>query len=142
MAEDLAQNVLLVVFQRSGELREADLFPGWVFAIARNELLRSWRQSRARIQTVEFDSVEMESNHHFHLEPPFMQDARFYEWLKYLEPTERELVILRFVEELSYEDLALVFEVPLGTVKWRLFQVKKKLTKIIGAEFPDQVFIN
>ena len=51
MAEDLAQNVLLIVFQRSGELREANLFLGWVFAIARNELLRCWRQSRARIET-------------------------------------------------------------------------------------------
>jgi RNA polymerase sigma factor (sigma-70 family) len=92
MAEDLAQNVLLIVFQRSGELREANLFLGWMFAIARNELLRFWRQSRARIETVEFDAVEMDANPHFHLEPTILRDARFYEWLRSLDPADRDLV--------------------------------------------------
>ncbi len=132
MAEDLAQNVLLLVFQRSGELRAANLFLGWVFAIARNEFLRFWRQSRARIETVEFEAVE--SDHHFRIEPTFLQDARFYEWLRYLDPAERDLVVLRFVEELSYEELACAFALPLGTVKWRIFNVKKKLAGIISAD--------
>jgi DNA-directed RNA polymerase specialized sigma24 family protein len=39
------------------------------------------------------------------------------------------LIILRFVEDLGYEELALALGIPTGTVKWRLFNAKKKLSK-------------
>ena len=51
----------------------------------------------------------------------------------FLEPSEREIARLRFADDLSYEELALVLSLPMGTVKWRLFNVKKKLTAIIKA---------
>lgn len=137
-AEDLTQNVLLIVFQHSAELREPELFLGWVFAIARNEWLRFGRQRQARIETVAFDVIATDTEYGFQAEPWLLREARFFAWLEWLDPAERELVILRFVEELSYEELALVFDLPLGTVKWRLFNVKKKLAEIIGAEVLHQ----
>jgi RNA polymerase sigma-70 factor (ECF subfamily) len=58
-----------------------------------------------------------------------LRDSRFQEWLICLEPAERDLIILRFVEDLGYEELALALGIPTGTVKWRLFNAKKKLSK-------------
>lgn len=138
LAEDLAQNVLLLVYQRSPEVREPNLFLGWVFAIARNEWLRFWRQQQARIETVTFDLGTAEMDFGFLHEPTLLRDARFYGWLEELDPAERDLVVLRFVEELSYEELACAFALPLGTVKWRLFNIKKKLTEIIRADGASQ----
>ncbi|MGH9934750.1 MAG: RNA polymerase sigma factor, partial [Blastocatellia bacterium] len=60
----------------------------------------------------------------------------FVEWVSYLEPAERDIIILRFVEELSYEELAAALAIPIGTVKWRLFKAKKKLVPIIKASPP------
>ena len=40
------------------------------------------------------------------------------------------------LEELSYEELAVAFGIPVGTVKWRLFNAKKKLAPIINASLP------
>ena len=60
----------------------------------------------------------------------------FVEWVSYLEPAERDIIILRFIEELSYEELSVALEVPIGTVKWRLFNAKKKLAPIIRASQP------
>jgi RNA polymerase sigma-70 factor (ECF subfamily) len=57
--------------------------------------------------------------------------------MSYLEPAEREIIILRFVEELSYEELAVALGLPLGTVKWRIFNAKKKLAPIIMASLPQ-----
>ncbi|MBL8188821.1 MAG: hypothetical protein JNK38_12485, partial [Acidobacteria bacterium] len=65
--------------------------------------------------------------------------SEFAEWMTCLEPAERDLVILRFVEELSYEELAVALGVPVGTVKWRLFSVKKKLAPIINASSPGRL---
>jgi len=65
--------------------------------------------------------------------------SNFADWMSYLEPAERELIILRFIEELSYEELAVALGIPVGTVKWRLFSAKKKLAPIINASLPKPI---
>jgi RNA polymerase sigma-70 factor, ECF subfamily len=130
-AEELTQNVMLKVYRRTGELREANLFYGWLFAIARNELVSFWRGQQARIETVAWDSLAAEDLGYWQSAYDMTADLRLTEWLKALTPAERELVVLRFVEGLSYEELAEVFGLPLGTLKWRIFNVRKKLAQII-----------
>lgn len=125
-AEDLAQTVLFKVYQKAAELRDAALFQGWLFAIARNELLQHWRQQQARIETVELEPLADS----FTVPPAGSWQEEFDEWLRLLEPNERELVLLRFVEGLTYEELAAALGIPLGTVESRLFSVRKKLLRI------------
>ncbi|HZS08310.1 MAG TPA: sigma-70 family RNA polymerase sigma factor [Blastocatellia bacterium] len=138
-AEDLAQNVLFIAYQRAGEVREKDLFYGWLFAVARNELMRYWRRHQSRVGAPLFEPVSAELADSLTVEPDVMRDSHLQEWLTYLEPAERDLVVLRFVEELSYEELALALAIPLGTVKWRIFNAKKKLSQIIRASFPESI---
>lgn len=128
-AEDLAQNVMLIVYRRVDDLREEALFYGWVFKIASNELLQYGRQHRHHL--VEREPLGAEANAQITTEMDANRDARFDEWMARLEAEERKLILLRFIEELSYEELAATFSIPIGTVKWRLFNVKKKLSKII-----------
>ena len=130
-AEELTQNVLLKVYRRSRELREAERFYGWLFTIARHEMVSYWRRKQARIETVDLESLPHEALHHLTSEPDLLSPLRLKEWLQQLEPAERDLVVLCFVEGLSYEELAEAFELPLGTIKWRVFNVRKKLSHII-----------
>ena len=44
----------------------------------------------------------------------------------------------RFVEELSYEELAMTLAIPIGTVKWRIFNAKKKLPRLSKLRCPRQ----
>jgi DNA-directed RNA polymerase specialized sigma24 family protein len=44
-----------------------------------------------------------------------------------LESHEREALVLRFVEEWEYHEIAAAQSIPIGTVKWRVFSAKKKL---------------
>ncbi|MGH9842811.1 MAG: RNA polymerase sigma factor [Blastocatellia bacterium] len=129
-AEELTQNVMLKVYRRAGELREADRFHGWLFAIARNEMVSYWRGVRARIETVQLEAAADEMVAAAHDPSSGLQ---LTEWLRALEPAERDLVLLRFVEGLSYEQLAEALALPLGTVKWRIFNARKKLARIIAA---------
>ena len=126
MAEDLAQTVLLKVYQKASDLKDSKLFQGWLFAIARNELLQHWRKQQARIETVELEPLAEQLT----TEPAGLLQAEFDEWLSFLDPNERELVLLRFVEGLTYEELTAAFGIPLGTVESRLFSVRKKLLRI------------
>ncbi len=132
-AEELTQNVLLKVYRQSGELRGADHFYGWLFTIARNEMISYWRGKQTRIETVGFESVTDESNKDLSIEDDMTSGLRLMEWLKALDPADRDLVVLRFVEGLSYEELAEALNLPLGTVKWRIFNARKKLLRVIDA---------
>lgn len=127
-AEELTQNVLLKTWRRAGELRDAGRFYGWLFAIARNEMVSWWRAQRSHIETVELEEVPPAI---CLIEQEILSSLRMVEWLRALDPAERDLVLLRFVEGLSYEELAETFQLPLGTIKWRIFSARKKLAQII-----------
>lgn len=47
--------------------------------------------------------------------------------MKFLDGQERETMILRFVEEWEYHEIAAAQAIPIGTVQWRVFNSKKKL---------------
>jgi DNA-directed RNA polymerase specialized sigma24 family protein len=55
------------------------------------------------------------------------------EWIEKLEAFDRDLLIFRYVDGLSYSELAMALQIPIGTVKWRISELRRKLAKIIGA---------
>jgi RNA polymerase sigma-70 factor (ECF subfamily) len=132
-AEDLAQNVMFITYRRAGDVREKELFYGWLFKVARNELLQHWRRHRADSETVAFEPLRAELSARLTTESSAARHSLFSEWMGYLEREEREILRLRFIEELSYEELAAALGLPLGTVKWRIFNAKKKLARVITA---------
>lgn len=133
-AEELAQTVLFKIYQKAGELKDHGLFHGWLFAIARNELLQHWRRQQARIETVELEPLAETLT----IRPAGLLQAEFDEWLSFLEPNERELALLRFVEGLTYEELTAALGIPLGTVESRLFSVRKKLLRIVETKADER----
>jgi RNA polymerase sigma-70 factor (ECF subfamily) len=130
-AEELAQNVMFIVYQRAGEVREREFFRGWLFKVVKNELMRYWRHERARSEIAKFEPLSEELADQLSTEMYAARNLEFAEWMSYLEPAEREIVILRYVEGLSYEELAVALGIPIGTVKWRLFNAKKKLSPVL-----------
>ncbi len=132
-AEDLAQDVMVIVYQRAGEIREKEFFHGWLFKVAKNELARFWRQRQMRSRIAEMEPLSDELAEKLMTEMEVASSSDFVEWVSYLEPAERDIIILRFVEDLSYEELSVALAIPVGTVKWRLFSAKKKLAPIIKA---------
>jgi DNA-directed RNA polymerase specialized sigma24 family protein len=51
----------------------------------------------------------------------------FQDWMAFLEPRERDVMTMRFVEEWEYHEIAAAQAIPIGTVQWRVFNAKKKL---------------
>ena len=131
VAEELAQNAMFIVYRRIDDLREKELFCGWLFKIARNELLQHLRQDRRRNRIAEFKPLNEEILGSIHTDMNLSSMVRFQDWLAPLDQEERELVTLRFIDGLSYEELALALNLPLGTVKWRIFNARRKLAKTI-----------
>jgi RNA polymerase sigma-70 factor (ECF subfamily) len=125
IAEDLAQEVMLAVYRSAKQIRDHKSFRAWLFTVARNAAFRHFAQ-RAR-QVPILDSADMSELPAAPRHNPCGAAAEFNDWMKFLDSQEREAMILRFVEDWEYHEIAAAQALPIGTVQWRVFNSKKKL---------------
>jgi RNA polymerase sigma-70 factor (ECF subfamily) len=128
-AEELAQNVMVAVHRHAAELRDLTLFHGWLYRIARNELLMVRRHAHAQCRFGTATAVDDEMAV-FNPENELVYRGTLARLLRDIDETSREVLHLRFVDELSYQDIAEALGLPIGTVKWRLYQAKLKLAEL------------
>lgn len=126
-AEELTQDVLMTVYQHADSLRNKDCFFGWLFQIAGNCHLQHLRRLKRDIDTVALAAPELISAKRDDT-GRLDRGKDFLRWMDLLEPMEREIMMLRYVEELGYQEIATALAVPLGTVKWKIFNAKQKLS--------------
>ncbi len=124
-AEDIAQDVWLRVLRGIGRLRESGKLRPWLFGIARRVLMDRLRERYARSVANDVDVAEIAA-----AEPAedLEEDLRAMEHeLSRLPIVERETLTLFYLRDLSLAQVASVLEVPVGTVKSRLFRARRLL---------------
>jgi RNA polymerase sigma-70 factor, ECF subfamily len=134
-AEDLAQEVMLTVYAKANQIRDRTLFRGWLFKIAHNALCRHYRKLAREVETVNIADVDnriVTATNKVSGSPAF----EFRDWMMFLDAREREMMMLRFVEEWEYHEIAAAHAMPIGTVQWRIFNSKKKLTTLLTSRQP------
>jgi RNA polymerase sigma-70 factor (ECF subfamily) len=128
-AGDVVQEVWLRVVRGIARLREASRFRPWLFGIARRVLM-----DRLRIRYAEPPMEPLDSHEH-ELEGSPADEGRVEDlWrlqpgLERLPATEREVLVLFYLQELSLNDIAAIQAIPVGTVKSRLFRGRRLLRR-------------
>ncbi|MFL5341097.1 MAG: RNA polymerase sigma factor [Gemmataceae bacterium] len=128
-AEDVLQEVWLDVFRGLGGLLDLGAFPAWVYRIARDRTARRLRRPQLPREPAK-DVSEIEAAggaEEFSAEDA----AAIHAALSELTPDQREVLVLRFLEEMSYDDIAKVVGGPVGTVRSRLHYAKRALRTIL-----------
>jgi len=128
-ADDLLQDTWFDVVRKLNRLKDADAFVAWLYRIARD---RAWRElRRRRVAFVALD--ESSAGQAAAVEEEFgPEDAQLVRAaMDELVPEHREALVLRFVEQMSYEEIADVANCPVGTVRSRIFNAKRALRTII-----------
>src|SRR5215469_6465733 len=133
LAEDLFQEVWMRVLVRGGQFNGKARFDTWLFTIARN-LVIDYRRKRTLasldelFEGVNEDDRPMSFEVSDTLPTPFdnfasLEDReRVAEALLQVDTLYREVLVLRFHEELSLQEIATVTRAPLSTVKSRLYR--------------------
>lgn len=130
IAEDLAQEVMLTVYRKAGQVRDHRLFRAWVFRIARNILWRHYTGQTRKVETVYLSEVPED----LAAVVPKSGGAPAFEfnhWMDFLDRRDKEVLTLRFVEEWEYHEIAAAQKIPIGTVQSRLFTAKRKLAPLL-----------
>jgi RNA polymerase sigma-70 factor (ECF subfamily) len=130
VAEDLFQETWMRVLLRGGQYNGKARFDTWLFTIARNLVIDLSR--KRTMASLDEMSEGGEDDRPFEVAmsgpSPLEQFqsredcAEVGEVLLKLEPNYREVLVLRFYEELSLEEIATVTKAPLSTVKSRLYR--------------------
>jgi RNA polymerase sigma factor (sigma-70 family) len=128
LAEDLAQEVMFTVYRKAGQVRVRASFRPWLFKIARNALYRHYDWLPQEVETVNLADVDNRLAAATH-EPGGTPAFESRDWMAFLDAHERDDMLLRFVEEWEYHEIAAVRGTPIGTLQWRIFNSKQKLAR-------------
>ena len=141
LAEDLAQEAFARAFDRLASYNPECRFSAWFFQILHNVTVDHLR--RRKVPSVSLDELQ-EAGHPGFADPTRLAapdvaaeqaaltralDAA----LAHLRPEYREVVILRYREELSVEQIGDAMAIPVGTVKTYLFRARKEMAGLMTA---------
>lgn len=125
-AEDIFQDTWLTVIRRIHTLKKIDAFSTWLYRIARNKVYQQLRRKKKLSELNQNIAVPNNSeNDVFSSEDA----AKIHRCLKELLPEYKEVLMLRFLEQMSYEQISQVINCRLGTVKSRIHYAKLALKK-------------
>jgi RNA polymerase sigma-70 factor, ECF subfamily len=121
-AEDVAQEAFLKGFRELHKLRDDRAFSGYLYRICVRLCMDRLRLKRA--ETAEFDAPQPH-------EGARVENRVLIEKLLALLPVElRTTLVLREMEQLSYEEVAEAMRVPIGTVRSRLHTARERFRKL------------
>jgi RNA polymerase sigma-70 factor (ECF subfamily) len=138
LAEDLLQDVFLIVTQKLRWLREPNAFQAWVYRIASREAFRGLRAKRSLAVLHQPDPLleATEPEAPEERPPPEIID-RVPELLAQISPASRAVLSLHYLQEMTLQEVADVLEIPLGTTKARLaYGLRVLRTKLNQAASP------
>ena len=136
--EDLTQEAFIKAFNSLPNFDKQFAFSTWLFKIANNHCIDYLRKqkkdpcSRDKSQPAGFQPDIVDQS--FGPEENFIREQRqrlMRDLVDKLNPRYRQLIKLRFFEELSYEEIATQLNMPLGTVKAGIFRAKDLLYLIL-----------
>jgi RNA polymerase sigma-70 factor (ECF subfamily) len=127
--EDVLQDVWFDAFRGLPRLAEPTALASWLYRIARDRVFRLLRKRRlpeCSMRDVDVADPSAE-------EEPFAAEdaARIHAALDRLPADQREVLVLRFLEEMNYEDIARITDTRLGTVRSRLHYAKRALRALL-----------
>jgi RNA polymerase sigma-70 factor (ECF subfamily) len=126
LTEDIFQDTWLTVISRIYSLKKIDSFPAWLYRIARNKV---YQQLRKKKTVAELNENIVAENHAEDNEFSCEDAAKIHKGLEKLPLEYREILMLRFLEQMSYEQISQVLNCKLGTVRSRLHYAKIALKK-------------
>jgi RNA polymerase sigma-70 factor (ECF subfamily) len=130
LAQDFLHDLFVKIIENAGQFRAGSKFSTWIYSIAHNMCKNEYRKQAFRESTTKTSLQEpgLADGIHQELERKEFQQA-LEEALDRLDEDDKHLFTLRHALEMPLDEIALTLGCALGTVKSRLFYLKKKLAK-------------
>lgn len=140
-AEDVTSDFFIRLWDKAEQFKPGSGHKGYLATMARNMAIDYIRKHRkeeltAMLQDIEAESCEEETskNNYFketdsEVEKNVIQDITIKEALETLKPSERQVVSLKVLGEMTFKEIAQAMGIPMGTVTWKYQNAIKKLRR-------------
>ena len=140
-ADDIVQDTFLKAFNALHSYNQTYPFPAWLYKIASNTCIDYFR--RKRIRPISIENINREGGDMYDIIPDkstpidvnIINNETKEELLKAVDQLPlrfKQCIQLRHFEELSYEEISIKMDLPLGTVKITLFRARKMLLNMLS----------
>jgi RNA polymerase sigma-70 factor (ECF subfamily) len=142
-AEDLTQDLFLKLFRHAESYTARERFAAYAFRVARNAWIDRQRRNARADSAVEAHARDQEVRREGNEAEPAVpildlarreEAARAREFLRELPEHHRLVIELGVVQELPYADIAAALDIPIGTVKSRMFHAVRRLREALESE--------
>jgi len=144
MAEDATQEAFLKAFSNLHTLKEISKFSSWISVIATNCAIDILRKNK-KIVFTDQEKEYLDSNPENSPQESWEQQETYREVreaLLLMEPEDREILVLKYFNELSIQEIAGLVSLPSGTIKSRLFRAREKFRKLLQPEIKKKRHID
>ena len=128
-AEDIAQAVFVKAYEKLASFEAGHKFFSWLYRMAVNESLNFVNRHKRFEALEDVFAAEDKTPEESYEESEMAQ--RVERALMRLEPEQRALIVLKHFQELAYEEIGFIFDIPEKTVKSRLFAARQALKQIM-----------
>ena len=126
-SDDVLQEVWLTVYKKINTVRDASAFSVWLYRTARNRAIRVLRDESRYVFVERHDeSALIDDDRESWL---FDDINKLHGVLTTLSPEQKEAIVLRFFEEMSYQEISDIVGCSIGTVRSRIHYAKQELRK-------------
>lgn len=134
-AEDVTQEAFLAAWRALPEFRGDCRFSTWLYRLVSNAAIDCLRREKKHRDTGDVDDLELPDGGPSLQEQAERSDTRdaVRRALDGLSPEHRQVLLLRFMQELDYGEIARALNVSEGTVKSRINRAKSKLREVLAA---------
>ncbi|MBI4794020.1 MAG: sigma-70 family RNA polymerase sigma factor [Deltaproteobacteria bacterium] len=143
-AKDLAQDIFVTVYRSLPKLREKEKFTSWLYQIAINHCRNRYKKLSRRGY---FSNVSLDDEESYLQLPGDEGPEKLLQrqntinlvrsTIDSMADAEREIILLRDVQELAYEEISTILDIPLGTVKSKLNRARNALKDRLKKIYQD-----
>lgn len=133
--EDVVQDVFIKTYQNIKGFDASQRFSPWIYRIAHNTYINAIKKnSLSPLYLFDFDTLISRTI----VEDPIVREKEQKEMkelvdkgLSLIDPKHREILVLYYIEDLSYKEISEILHVPIGTVGVRIMRAKEVLREVI-----------
>ena len=144
-AEDILQEAFIKIWKNLHGYDPRLTLESWIFRIVHNETISFWRKktsySKDKVVSIDDDrimnSLSAENINHDDVDSVsrLVEDI-----LPLLKLEHREVLVLKFLEDKSYEEISDILKIPEGTVATRINRAKKSFRELASGKFDNSIF--
>jgi len=143
-AEDVVQEAFIQAYVKLQTFKHNSRFYTWLYRIAVNVSISHRRRKRVELSVEQNREATGDEPLDYRSSPSHPlevaeQQQKLQQAMQRLTEDHRTIIVLRHLDEMSYEDIAEVLEISVGTVRSRLHRAREQLLEHLKEILPDEV---